>query len=166
MPIQGYDVGAAASCIHWVDPLHAHARARSLLRPGGTWAIWWNVYRSHNIGDAFADALIPHLAGLTMPPSENAERHYSLDEEAHRAALAAAGFGEIEFHLWRRERSLSPAEMRNLYATFSFVRTLPADRRTTILDLIESLVETEFGGRAPNVLLTPLYLARAGSSGR
>jgi hypothetical protein len=161
LPHRAYDVGVAASSIHWVDPVHAHARAHALLRTGGTWAIWWNVYRERGIGDAFADALLPRLEGIAMPPSEAADHHYSLDEEAHRAALAAAGFGAVEHHVWRRERSLAPAEMTALYASFSFVRALPAAERAALLQMIATLVERDFGGRAPNVVLTPLYLARA-----
>ena len=160
LPIQGYDVGAAASCIHWVDPAQAHARARSLLRPGGVWAIWWNVYRERGIGDAFADALLPRLDGFAMPPSEAADHHYALDEETHREALLAAGFGAIEHHVWRRERLLSAAEMTRLYATFSFVRALPPAERTALLEMIRGLVERDFGGSAPNIILTPIYLAR------
>ncbi|MDB5672906.1 MAG: methyltransferase type 11 [Alphaproteobacteria bacterium] len=160
-PFTAYDVGVAASSIHWVDPALAHRRARSLLRAGGTWAIWWNVYRAQGIGDAFADALLPRLAGLAMPPSEAADRHYSFEERAHRAALAESGFDGIEFHVWRRERMLSASEMRSLYDTFSFVRALPAGERLATLDSISDLVESEFAGSAPNVVLTPLYLARA-----
>jgi SAM-dependent methyltransferase len=161
LPCHAYDAGVAASSIHWVDPVHAHRRAHALLRAGGTWAIWWNVYRERGIGDAFADALLPRLAGFAMPPSEAADHHYSLDQAAHRAALLEAGFGAIEHHVWRRERLLSGPEMTNLYATFSFVRALPAAARTALLEMIGGLVEKDFGGRAPNVVLTPLYLARA-----
>ena len=156
-----FDTGVAASSIHWVDPVFAHKRGRTLLRPGGTWAICWNVYRQRDIGDAFADALLPRIAALPMPPSEAADRHYSLDERAHRAALEAAGFVDIEFHLWRRERLLTDREMVNLYASFSFVRALAGPERVELLDMIAEMVRRDFNGRAPNVVLTPLYLSRA-----
>lgn len=161
LPQSRFDLGLAASSIHWVDPIFAHERARMLLRPGGAWAICWNVYRERGIGDAFADALLPRMASLPMPPSEAADRHYSLDERAHRAALDAAGFVDVEFHLWRRERVLSSREMVGLYASFSFVRALAAPQRVALLDTIAEIVRRDFGGRAPNVVLTPLYLSRS-----
>jgi SAM-dependent methyltransferase len=161
LPRHAYDAGVAASSIHWVDPVHAHKRAHALLRAGGTWAIWWNVYRERGIGDVFADTLLPRLAGFAMPPSEAADHHYSLDEAVHRAALVEAGFETIEHHVWRRERLLSATEMTALYASFSFVRALPDAERAALLDMIAGLVDRDFGGRAPNVVLTPLYLARA-----
>jgi SAM-dependent methyltransferase len=161
LPAGSFDLGVAASSIHWVDPEAAHRKARRLLRPGGSWAIWWNVYRAQGVGDAFADALLPRLAGLAMPPSEAADRHYSLEEDKHRAALAEAGFGEVTFHRWRRERILSPARMLALYASFSFVRALPVPEREEVLAMIHDMAEGQFRGHAPNVVLTPLYLARA-----
>lgn len=160
LPISDYDIGLAASCIHWVNPKRSHVRARELLRAGGTWAICWNVYRTADIGDPFADRMVRRLAKLRLPPSEAADRHYSLDEAKHRADLEGGGFTAIEFHIWRRERLLSAEEMRALYASFSFVRALAKQERLTLLDEIGRLVEDEFGGRAPNIVLTPLYLAR------
>ena len=156
-----FDIGFAASSIHWIEPGIAHRRARALLRAGGVWALCWNVYRERGIGDAFAEALLPRLESYAMPPSEAAEHHYSLDEEAHRAALEESGFGDIEFHVWRRERFLTASQMVGLYASFSFVRTLPGPERVALLDMIGQLVKREFNGRAPNIVLTPLYLCRA-----
>ena len=161
LPARGYDIGLAASCIHWVEPERSHIRARELLRPDGTWAICWNVYRSADIGDPFADIMVRRLAALPLPPSEAADRHYSLDEAKHREDLRAAGFTDVRFHIWRRERLLSGEEIRSLYASFSFVRALPERERMLLLDEIANLVRSEFGGSAPNVVLTPLYLAKA-----
>ena len=163
LQLSSYDIGLAASCIHWVDPERSHVRARDLLRADGTWAICWNVYRSPSIGDPFADLIAPRLATLPLPPSEAADRHYSLDEAKHRADLEAAGLIDVQFHIWRRERVLSATEMRALYASFSFVRALPEPERIAFLDETASVVERDFNGNAPNVVLTPLYLARAPS---
>lgn len=156
-----FDLIGAASCFHWLDPEIAMAKARSLLHPGGTLAIWWNVYREAGVGDDFADAMVPLLAGIPLPPSEGKGRHYSFDRDLHEGHLAGAGFTRIEHHVFRRERTLTGEEMRSLYATFSLVRYLSEDRRKALLDAIGDLVETRFGGAAPNVLLSPLYLATA-----
>lgn len=161
LPARRYDIGLAASCIHWIDPNRSHIRARELLVAGATWAICWNVYRASGIGDPFADRMVRRLARLPLPPSEADDRHYSLDEAKHREDLRSAGFTDVRFHVWRREHFLSGEEMRALYASFSFVRALTERERMPLLDEIANLVGSEFGGSAPNVVLTPLYLARA-----
>ena len=155
----GFDLIASASSFHWLDPDVALPKARAILKPGGCLAIWWNVYRQRGIGDPFAEAVAPLLADLDLPPSEAAEQHYSLDVDLHRGRLQAAGFVAVEHHVFRRERVLSAAEARALFATFSLVRLLPTARREALLDSIAALVTERFGGAAPSVLLSPIYLA-------
>lgn len=160
-PARNFDLAASASAFHWVDPNQGFPRLRQALKPGGTAALWWNVYRQPGCGDAFADAMAPVLADYRLPPSEGAGGHLWVDEPARRRDIAGYGFTDIAFALFRRERTLSASAMRGLYESFSFVRLLASDARSALLDRIETLVEREFGGRAPNVLLTPLYLARS-----
>lgn len=157
----GFDLIASASSFHWLDPEIALPRARALLRPRGCLAIWWNVYRQTGIGDPFAEAMLPLLKGIDLPPSEAAGQHYSLDADLHRRRLAAAGFEHIEHHVYRRERKLSPDQARALYASFSLVRLLPPVRRDALLDAIGALVAEKFDGAAPSILLSSLYLANA-----
>lgn len=160
-PVDGpFDLIAAASVFHWLDPDAALGRIGALLRPGGSVAIWWNAYRNPGIGDAFADATMPLLAGLDLPPSESMNGHYSLDADLHLSALRRAGLVDVEQCLFRRDRTLSAADARALYASYSFVRALSGDRRNALLDAIGDLVDREFGGAAPNVVLTALYLGR------
>jgi SAM-dependent methyltransferase len=156
-----FDLIASASSFHWLEPGAALRKARSLLKPGGCLAIWWNVYRQTGVGDPFAEAVAPLLADLDLPPSQTAEEHYSLDVELHRGCLEAAGFVNLDHRVFRRQRTLAPADARALYASFSLVRLLPPDAREALLDAIASVVKDRFSGAAPSVLLSPIYLAAA-----
>jgi SAM-dependent methyltransferase len=164
-PLSGnFDLACSAAAFHWLDPDRALARLRILLAPGATLALWWNVYRQVGVGDSFADIVTPLLENIDLPPSEGASGHYSLDIDHHRNAVTAAGFTRFEPHLFRRERTLDTAQVRALYASYSYVRTLPAGRAVRLLDAIADLAETRFRGAVPNVVLTPLYLANAPSA--
>lgn len=154
-----YDIIACAAAFHWLEPTAALARVRSLLRPGGVWAMWWNSYRNTNVGDPLSDAVTPLLDGISLPPSEGPDGHYSLDMALHTRTLVNAGFGEVEYQLFRRERTLDAAQVRALYASYSYIRLLPEARRRDLLDKIEHLVEDRFAGQAPNVVLTAFYSA-------
>lgn len=162
----GFDLIASASSFHWLDPEAALSRAYALLKPGGCLAIWWNVYRARGIGDPFAEAVMPLLADLDLPPSEAAERHYALDADLHRGRLEAAGFVAVEHHIFRRKRTLSAAQASALYASFSLCRLLPPARREALLDAIATLVTERFNGAAPSILLSPIYLASRPVSAR
>lgn len=154
-----FDLIAAASSFHWTDQEIALDAIMRLLQPGGMLALWWNVYRQPGIGDAFADAIEPLLEGLTLPPSEAGEGHYSLETANRVEQLRSAGFLDTRHSIFRRERALNPAQARALFESYSFVRTLPADERSALLEAVESIVREQFGGTAPCQVLTPLYIA-------
>lgn len=155
-----FDLIAFASSFHWLDADAALQKAYDLLRPRGCLAIWWNVYRETGVGDPFAEAVTPLLLDLELPPSQTAEHHYGLDREHHFERLTSNGFIDLEYHAFRRERVLTPADARALYSSFSLVRVLPDDRREELLNAITKIVVEQFDGAAPSVLLTPLYLAQ------
>jgi SAM-dependent methyltransferase len=154
-----FDLAVCAAAFHWMNPEQALSRVKSLLRPGGVWAVWWHSYRNFGVGDPLADAVTPMLEGIPLPPSDGLTQHYSLDVKRQSETLADAGFRNVEHFIFRNERTLTTAQVRVLYESYSYVRALPTTQRTDLLDKIAALVESEFGGRAPNLVLTPLYIA-------
>ena len=124
--------------------------------------MWWNSYRNPGQGEPLTEAIAPLLSGIVMPPSEGASGHYSLDRGLHEGTLAAAGFKDIQFQLFRRERVVNAEEVVALYRSYSFVRLLSEDRRNRLLEAIVEIVNGEFAGRAPNVILTAGYSAQRG----
>ena len=155
-----FDLIACAAAFHWMEPAAALSRVNQLLRPGGVWAMWWNAYRNPGHGDALAQAISPLIEGIALPPSEGPDGHYSLDQMLHEQTLRNAGFVDIRYNLFRRERTLDAPEARALYASYSYVRALPEGQRNALLDAIAQLVERDFAGSAPNVVLSALYTAR------
>lgn len=154
-----FDLIACAAAFHWMEPAPALARIRQLLAVGGTWAVWWNSYRNVGRGDPLADAISPLLTDISLPPSDSIDGHYSLDESLHRELLLAAGFRDVEHHFYRLERTLSTAQVVALFETYSYVRILSENRQKRFLNDLAELVEREFSGVAPNLILTSLYLA-------
>lgn len=150
---------ACAAAFHWMEPVAALAKVRELLKPNGVWAMWWHTYRNPGMGDELADQISPLLRDVPLPPSTDLHRHYSLDEELHRRMLSDAGFMCVEYRLFRSERELTTEGVLALYRSYSFVRLLAAARRTQLLEEIAELVERRFRGRAPNLVLTPIYFA-------
>jgi SAM-dependent methyltransferase len=157
---QRFQLIACAAAFHWMEPTPALAKVRELLAPGGIWAMWWHSYRNPGMGDELADQISPLLEDIPLPPSTNLTHHYSLDERMHHETLAAAGFRSIEFRLFRSERELTTDSVLALYQSYSFVRLLSPERRNKFLEELGELVERRFGGRAPNLVLTPLYFAK------
>lgn len=161
-----FDLAACASAFHWLEPAPTLAAIRELLRPGGIWAMWWNVYLDERAGGRFAaDAMrILRERGVALPPSFQREGHVALDVEGQTAMLRAAGFTEVVHRQWQSMQERGTAEVRKLFQSFSFVRHLPEAERADLLDRIAHLVEARFGGVAPWIVVTSCYTARNPSS--
>lgn len=161
LPEAAFDLGVAATTLHWLDPLPALTKVFRLLRPGGWWAMWWTIFGNALGVDAFHEAtlqLFPPREPDALPISVS--EPFALDAEARLAELAAAGFIDGSYELIRWSASFDVAATQALYATFPHIRTLPAAERTALLDQLGQIVRDEFAGAVERALLTPLYMAR------
>lgn len=152
-----FDLIVAATAFHWLETGPALADVRRLLKPGGHFAMWWNVFREPGEDHLF-DALFD---GLARPPSMMTDQHYSLDAAARIADLAAAGLTGSEHVMLERRISMTPASLRALFATFSAVRQLPREQREARLGTVEAQALRERGERFDRIFQTPLYVARS-----
>jgi SAM-dependent methyltransferase len=156
-----FDLAACAAAFHWMDPEAALAKVRSLLAPGGTWAMWWNCYFGHGESDPLAEHAHRLLREekVALPPSYVGGNHYALDRDWHVGQLERAGFSDIEHAVFRTARTLSPEQAADLYRTFSFIRLLSAEAQERILNRIAEIVATKLGGQAEATVVSSLYMA-------
>lgn len=160
-----FDLVACAAAFHWLEPAAALAKIGDLLAEGGILAVWWNSYFGHGLDDRFGDrvsALLQELE-VALPPSYRDRRHYAFDSAEHRATFAAGGFDVFEEAVFTAERELSSAQVRDLFATFSFVALLDTAKREVLLEKLGELVDGDFGGQAPTLHATAIYLSRVRS---
>ncbi len=156
-----FDLAVAASAFHWVDEPVGLARLFAALRPGGWCAIWWTLFGADS-RDAFHDATAHLVESLDVSPTKGdaGRPRHGLDVERRTQAFAEAGFADIGHELAHWERTWDPAGIRALMATFSPVLRLDDEHRSRLLDAIEHVAATQFGGRVTRRLTTSLYTAR------
>jgi SAM-dependent methyltransferase len=158
VPVSAFDVVAAATAFHWVDPaVRVHKCARA-LRDGGWLAVWSHVFGDPDRPDPFHDAIQPLLA--THAPELRA-----VDPPDRAASTDAPEPGDDEFddseeHVFRWEGRHDPGQLRALFSTFSSWIALPAARREPLLDAIEGIARTEFGSCVVRPYRTVVQLRR------
>jgi SAM-dependent methyltransferase len=154
-----YDLIACAAAFHWLEPVSALGAVRSLLAPGGTWAMWWNCYFGHGQSDPFSEGVAEILKqnDVALPPSYKGQMHYAVDVDYHFAMLSESGFQNIESIILQNFRELDAKDARALYQTFSFISLLPPGKKERVLDQIGDLVNSDFNGLARSLVVTPLY---------
>jgi SAM-dependent methyltransferase len=162
LPAATFDLVAAATSFHWLEPEVALDRCADALVPGGWLALWWNHYGdperpddlNHAI-DSILGQLAPSMVG--RPPTAS----NGLDVAARMADFdRVARFGPVRHEIIRWTIHQSGAQVRALFETFSPFLALPAEQRTAILDAIEGAVTDDFGGAVDRTYLTPIYLTQ------
>ena len=126
LPPASFDLVAAATSFHWLDPLLALPRVLSVLRPGGWLALWWNVFGDPSLPDPFHDATEPLLRDLEVSPGGHM---HALEVAARCRELSDHGFRDVEHEAIPWTLHLDATQTRQLYATFSNIARLPDARR-------------------------------------
>lgn len=162
LPANSFEMGAAATSFHWLDPQSALPKLHRLLVPGGQWCMWWNLFGDREHPDAFELASTPLFRRLT-PDADwrlDGRAPFALETEKRRTELEEAGFEKVEFQRLHWLCPMRSAEVVALAATFSQVSlAAPEPRRHFLLSLGE-LVDREFGGLVERHFSTAFYTAR------
>jgi SAM-dependent methyltransferase len=161
LPANLFDFGFAAMSLHWLARMKALARVRTALKPGGWFAMWWNVYHDAANPDAFGRATEHLFGGIEQDPNATSGKAaFALDIASRTGELRAAGFVDVEHRLFRQEVTFTPERIAALYATFSRVRMAPEETRTRLLSEAERIVREEFGGAVTRTVVCSAFVGR------
>lgn len=127
-----YPLITCAQAWHWIDPDRGPTRARALLAPGGTLALFWNFSVLAPEADAAVQAVYereaPELASASV-----IRRGGSATVPGHVPPLVAAGFSvESEDLPWTDTETVEHFLART--GTHSDHLTLAPERRTALID--------------------------------
>jgi SAM-dependent methyltransferase len=154
-----FDLGLSATAFHWLTEDLALAKVAKLLRPGGWWAMVWNVFGDLRRPDPFHEATKALLIGPLSPSDGDSGMPFALDAEARLAALERThAFDNVEHRTSAWSLVLDPDQTAALYATYSNINIRPD--RVDVLTELRRLARDEFHGRVTRNLVTSLYVAR------
>lgn len=162
LPPAFFDFGFAAMSLHWLPRMKALAKARAALKPGGQFAMWWNVYHNSAAPDAFGRATEHLFAGIEQDPNATSGKPaFALDTAARLGELRSAGFTDVEHRLFEQQVTFTPERLSALYATFSRVRMAPEETRTRLLGEAERVAREQFGGAVTRTVACSAYCGRS-----
>jgi SAM-dependent methyltransferase len=154
-----FDLGVSATAFHWLNEDMALVKVAELLRPGGWWAMVWNVFGDNSRPDPFHEATKTFLPGPLSPSVGSGDIPFALDAAARVAAMERAGaFDSIEYQASAWSLVLDPDQTVALYATFSNI-TIRPDREAILAEL-GRVARDEFHGSVIRNMTTSLYTAR------
>lgn len=159
VPANAFDLVAAATSFHWVDPEIGIARATDALVDGGWLALWGTGHSDPDRPDGFRQ----HLESvLERRAPELVKTDPALKPAQPWAAAVAASpdLDEVVEVFFRWERTYDARGLRELFATFSGWLALDDAKREPLLDEVERIVREEFGGAVTRPHRTVLHTAR------
>jgi SAM-dependent methyltransferase len=154
-----FDLIAAATAFHWIEPTAGLRKIKRLLRRDGVVALFWNVLGDLNKEDHFHDATQRVLAPLAVGPSEKPDAvPFALDRGARQAEAEAAGFTKTDYRESRWSFVLNTDAVGKLYESFSHIQRLDTDSRAKLLDELMTIADTQFNGRVVRNITSCLYV--------
>ncbi len=158
-PEVNFDLGISATAFHWLEEEPALKKVAKLLRPGGWWAMLWNVFGDPDRRDPFHEATNELLNGADGRSQDNSKPPFALDVKARYSALEKSGcFDLIENLTDSWTLVLDPAQVVALYRTYSNINIRP-DRERVLAEL-GHIARTQFNGSVTRNMITVLYIAR------
>ena len=159
LPDNQFDLIAAATAFHWIEPTSGLRKMRRLLRRDGVVALFWNVLSDLDKEDPFHEATHSLLSHLAVGPSDKPDKvPFALDREARQAEAKAAGFKKTEYLESRWSLVLNTDEVGKLYESFSHIQRLDADARAKLLDELMTIADVQFNGKVVRNITSCLYL--------
>lgn len=162
LPRRHYDLVAAATSFHWIQPSIGLAKVAEVLKPGGYVALWWHVFGDIGRDDPYHEATSTILQPLSSSPSGGPDTvPFALDTLARLRDFSSTGqFEQLEYTAYRWTLVLNTAQVGSLYATFSSISRLPEEQRKTILRQLMEVADRHFGGIVERNMVSPVYVAR------
>lgn len=161
---RAFDAVVSGQAWHWVDPVAGAAKAASALRPGGRFAVFWNVFQPPaGLGKAIAEVYRRVLPDL---PSGRWDRPFLEIYETMAAKTAdgmrqAAAFGEPEQWRFGWERPYTRDEWLEQVPTFGGFSRIPPDQQEQILAGIGAAIDAAGGGFTMGFTTLAVTAARA-----
>lgn len=154
-----FDLGFCATAFHWLNEDTALKKIAGLLRPGGWWAMVWNVFGDSHRPDPFHEATRLLLDGPSSPSEGSGNLPFALDVESRLAAMERTQyFDAIEHKTSQWSLILNPDQTVALYSTYSNIN-IRKDREEVLAEL-GRIARDQFGGRVTRNMSTSLYIAR------
>ena len=172
-----FDLVAAATSFHWVDPETGLAKVGRVVRPGGWVALWWTIFGDASRPDPFREAVQPLIdeavprrrtapspappAAKSRPATGERRPMFELDMERRQKDLREqAGLDDVEGELIRWTSRMDSGQLRGLYGSTIHILRLEQAVRARLLDDIERVATEEFGGTVERPFVTSIYTGR------
>lgn len=161
IPDASFDLVAAATAWHWVDPAVGYRKASNALRASGTIALWWNAHVPDTRDPGWVpiravyDDVAPELADLARLTPDRPD----YDPEAE---LQASGlFAETQEHVFAFSVEYTAPSFLALLQTYASHQRLDDEQRRVLFERLTATIDGDLGGIVTKPYEAVLVLGRS-----
>lgn len=153
-----YDLVYCATAFHWLPIEEGYKRVKSILKSGGTVALFWN-HPFPNRKDDISNRVNRQVYDKYRPFDKEIVEFCEKDCERRKRELDRFGFKNIETKLYHRVRTLTSDSYIALLNTYSDHRALDAKTRNAFEAEMKTSID-DIGGKINIYDTIDLYLAQ------
>ncbi|MEW2499193.1 class I SAM-dependent methyltransferase [Amycolatopsis sp. NPDC047767] len=155
-----FDILAAGQAWHWVDPQSGAEKAARVLKPGGTFAVFWHLFLPpDDIAEVFGEAF--HKVASNFPikvgRTPNREPYKPIIDKTEEA-LDKIGFHNPKRHLYTWQQNYTRAEYLDLLPTQGGLTRVPQAQQEEVLTAVGAAIDAR-GGQFACDYTTVLFTA-------
>lgn len=144
-----FDAIVAGQTWHWVDPFTGAAKAASVLRPGGSLALFWNAGRtSAELAAEFATVFNSLDTGLPFNPwatSPGADPYGAIIDAADAGLRTTGAFTELERLSFNWQATATRDEWLEQTSTAGGINRLPKNKLDALLNGMGTAIDAAGG---------------------
>lgn len=165
IPDHSFDLIAAATAWHWVDPTVGYSKAARVLREAGTIALWWNAHVPDTPDPCWSpiravyEQVAPELANLARLTPDRPD--YNPAAELTVSSL----FVEIEEHIFAFSIDYTADAFLALLDTYASHQHLDDNQRNTLYERLATTIQADLGGTVTKPYEAVVVLAKSRSGG-
>lgn len=132
IPENSFDLLISGTAFHWLDPDIAYKKVYTILKPGGTLALFWNVveYKSEE-----------WLKEISMLFSELCPHFTEKKKRSRKEFLDSIKFSNTVEYEYRHTVVYSKKDLEDLFRTKSWVISLSVDQREKLFEGIDKIID-------------------------
>lgn len=153
-----YDLVYCATAFHWLPQAAAYEKIRSILKPGGALALFWNHPFPNREGD-ITNEINRRVYNKYRPSDEKAREFTEADCEKQLSQFKKFGFQDITCNIYRRVRTLPAEDYIGLLNTYSDHRVMETSAKAAFERDMQAGLDS-VGGFIRIYDTIDLYLAR------
>lgn len=159
-----FDLVAAATSFHWLDPDRRYDLAADALRPGGALGLIRNDHVAAPSNAAYIEGVTPIYERHAPELLEDLALPMPDDPPGFAEEMEASGrFDGIEQRQFAWDHHFTAATLTGMLGTHSEHRALPRRRRSALLHEIRDFVERNLGGAVVDRYVTTVCVGHAGA---